>query len=40
MKEEVIKEVICLLDDGIIYPVKESEWISPVYCVPKKEDSQ
>ena len=21
---------------GIIYPVKESEWVSPVHCVPKK----
>jgi hypothetical protein len=39
MKEEVRKEVIRLLDAGIIYPVKESEWVSPVHCVPKKEDS-
>ena len=25
-----------LLDVGIIYPVKESEWVSYVHCVPKK----
>ena len=36
MNEEVRKEVIRLLDAGIIYPVKESEWVSPVHCVPKK----
>ena len=36
MKVEVRKEVILLLDAGIIYPVKESEWVSPIHCVPKK----
>ena len=36
MKEVVRKEIVCLLDAGIIYPVKESEWVSPVHCVPKK----
>src|SRR4051812_12912397 len=32
-----MKEIVCLLDAGIIYPVKESEWVSPVHCVPKKD---
>jgi hypothetical protein len=36
MKEVVRKEVIRLLDAGIIYPVVESEWVSPVHYVPKK----
>jgi hypothetical protein len=36
MREVVKKEVIKLLDAGIIYPVPHSEWLSPVHCVPKK----
>jgi hypothetical protein len=36
MREVVKKEVIKLLDAGIIYPVLQSEWVSPVHCVPKK----
>jgi hypothetical protein len=36
MREVVKKEVIELLDAGIIYPVPHSEWVSPVHCVPKK----
>ena len=36
MKEELRKGIIRLLDAGIIYPVKESEWVSLVHCVPKK----
>jgi hypothetical protein len=39
MKEVVRKEVILLLDAGIIYLVKESDWVSPVHCVPKKVES-
>ncbi|WVZ96867.1 hypothetical protein U9M48_042450 [Paspalum notatum var. saurae] len=30
------KEVIKLLNAGIIYPVPTGEWVSPVHCVPKK----
>nr|GEW82965.1 ribonuclease H-like domain-containing protein [Tanacetum cinerariifolium] len=30
------KEVIKLLDVGIIYPISDSPWVSPIYCVPKK----
>jgi hypothetical protein len=36
MREVVKKEVIKLLDAGIIYPVPHSEWVSSVHCVPKK----
>jgi hypothetical protein len=36
MREVVKKEVIKLLDAGIIYPVPHSEWVRPVHCVPKK----
>nr|GFB74453.1 retrovirus-related Pol polyprotein from transposon 17.6 [Tanacetum cinerariifolium] len=31
------KEVKKLLDAGLIYPVSDSPWVSPVHCVPKKE---
>ncbi|GJX86630.1 reverse transcriptase domain-containing protein [Tanacetum coccineum] len=30
------KEVIKLLDVGLIYPISDSPWVSPVHCVPKK----
>ncbi|GJZ00157.1 reverse transcriptase domain-containing protein [Tanacetum coccineum] len=30
------KEVIKLLDAGMIYPISDSPWVSPVHCVPKK----
>nr|GEU59986.1 reverse transcriptase domain-containing protein [Tanacetum cinerariifolium] len=34
---DVIKqEVIKLLEAGLIYPISDSPWISPVHCVPKK----
>ena len=36
MAEVVKKEVIKLLDFGIIFPISDSEWVSPVQCVPKK----
>ncbi|KAM5555299.1 hypothetical protein ABKV19_023282, partial [Rosa sericea] len=36
MKEVVKKEVIKLLDCGIIYPISDSKWVSPVQVVPKK----
>nr|GFA84970.1 putative reverse transcriptase domain-containing protein [Tanacetum cinerariifolium] len=35
---DVIKqEVIKLLEAGLIYPISDSPWVSPVHCVPKKE---
>ena len=36
MREVVKKEVLKLLDAGIIYPILHSEWVSPVQVVPKK----
>ncbi|KAL1215972.1 RNA-directed DNA polymerase-like protein [Cardamine amara subsp. amara] len=36
LKELVKKEILKLLDAGIIYPISDSTWISPVHCVPKK----
>ena len=36
MKEVIKKEIIKLLDTGIIYPIEDSPWVSPVHCVPKK----
>nr|GEZ92290.1 reverse transcriptase domain-containing protein [Tanacetum cinerariifolium] len=34
---DVIKqEVIKLLDVGLIYPISNSPWVSPVHCIPKK----
>ncbi|GJT30525.1 reverse transcriptase domain-containing protein [Tanacetum coccineum] len=34
--EVIKKEVIKLLDAGLIYPISDSPWVSPVQCVPKK----
>ena len=36
MKEEVRKEVLKLLEAGLIYPISDSAWVSPVQVVPKK----
>nr|GEW76729.1 reverse transcriptase domain-containing protein [Tanacetum cinerariifolium] len=30
------KEVIKLLDAGMIYPISDSQWVSLIHCVPKK----
>ncbi|GKD32812.1 DNA-directed DNA polymerase, partial [Tanacetum coccineum] len=34
--EVIKKEVIKLLDVGLIYPISDSPWVIPVHCVPKK----
>nr|GEW33996.1 reverse transcriptase domain-containing protein [Tanacetum cinerariifolium] len=34
--EVIKKEVIKLLDAGMIYPISNSPWVSPIHCVPKK----
>nr|GFA89996.1 DNA-directed DNA polymerase [Tanacetum cinerariifolium] len=34
--EVIKKEVIKLLDAGMIYPISDSLWVSPVHCVPNK----
>ena len=36
MKEVVRKEVLKLLDIGVIYPIADSKWVSPTQVVPKK----
>ena len=36
MKEVVKKEIIKWLEAGIIYPISDSSWVSPVQCVHKK----
>jgi len=36
MKEEVRKEVLKLLEAGLIYPMSDSAWVSPMQVVPKK----
>ena len=37
MKEVVRKEVLKWLDAGVIYPIYDNSWVSPVQVVPKKE---
>ncbi|GJZ11231.1 reverse transcriptase domain-containing protein [Tanacetum coccineum] len=34
--EVIKKEVMKLLKVGLIYPISDSPWVSPVHCVPKK----
>ncbi|GJZ47117.1 reverse transcriptase domain-containing protein [Tanacetum coccineum] len=34
--EVIKKEVVKLLDAGLISPISNSPWVSPVHCVPKK----
>ncbi|CAN6697889.1 unnamed protein product [Malus baccata var. baccata] len=36
MMEVVKKKIIKLLDCGVIYPISDSRWVSPVQVVPKK----
>ncbi|CAN6552280.1 unnamed protein product [Malus baccata var. baccata] len=36
MMEVVKKKIIKLLDCGVIYPISDSRWVSPIQCVPKK----
>ena len=36
MNEVVHKEVLKWLDAGVIYPISDSAWVSPVQVVPKK----
>ena len=36
MQEVVRAEVLKLLDAGIIYPISDNKWVSPVQVVPKK----
>ncbi|CAN6542476.1 unnamed protein product [Malus baccata var. baccata] len=36
MMEVVKNEIIKLLDCGVIYPISDSRWVSPIQVVPKK----
>lgn len=36
LQEVVKKEVLKLLSAGIIYPISDSKWVSPIHVVPKK----
>ena len=36
MQDVVKKEVLKFLDVGVIYPISDSEWVSPTQIVPKK----
>jgi hypothetical protein len=36
MKEVVRNEILKLLDVGIIFPISDSQWVSPIHVVPKK----
>ncbi|GKA35676.1 hypothetical protein Tco_0722167 [Tanacetum coccineum] len=35
--QDVVKnEIVKLLDSGLIYPISNSSWVSPIHVVPKK----
>ena len=36
MMEVFKKEILKLLDVGVIYPISSSKWTSPIQVVPKK----
>jgi len=36
MQEVVKKEILKLFKGGIIYPISDSKWVSPVHVVLKK----
>jgi hypothetical protein len=36
MQQVVRMEVIKLLDAGIIYPISDRKWVSPIHVVPKR----
>ncbi|GJR10856.1 reverse transcriptase domain-containing protein, partial [Tanacetum coccineum] len=38
--EVIKKQVIKLLEVGLIYPISDSPWVSPVHCVPKKDQEK
>nr|GFA30185.1 reverse transcriptase domain-containing protein [Tanacetum cinerariifolium] len=39
IRDVIKKEVENLLDAGLIYPISDSPWVSPVHCVPKKREN-
>ncbi|GKC42123.1 reverse transcriptase domain-containing protein [Tanacetum coccineum] len=36
MQEFLKKEIVKLLEAGILYPIADSPWVSSIHCVPKK----
>ena len=36
MQEAVKTKILKLLDNGVIYSISDSQWVSPVHAVPKK----
>ena len=36
LKDVVKKEIMILLEAGVIYAISDSKWVSPVHIVPKK----
>ena len=36
MQEVIRAEILKLVDNGIIYLISDSQWVSPVHAVPKK----
>ena len=38
MQEAIRIEILKLLDNGIIYSISGSQWVSPMQIVPKKSD--
>lgn len=40
MQEVMGKEVLNILDTGIVYTISDGHWIYPVEVVPKKEKSR
>src|SRR4051812_39305233 len=36
MKEVVRNEILKILDVGVIFPISDSKWVSPIHVVPKK----
>ena len=39
MKEVIRKEVLKWLDTGVIYPISDNTWVSPIQVVPKKGET-
>jgi len=38
MQKAIRVEIMKLLDNGIIYPISDGQWVNPVHAVPKKFD--
>ena len=38
IQEAIRAKIVKLLDNRIIYPISDSQWVSPVHAVPEKSD--